>query len=202
VRHRGPDIEPAPTLYYPYRQQPEYSLVLTLRTSAAPASLVGPVRAAVRDLDPDMAIYDIKLGDQVVGEAILLRRWTALLLGTFSAMALLLAVVGIYGVQSYAVTQRTREIGIRRALGARDGDVLKLIVGSGMALIMAGVAVGLAAALATSRVLRSLLFGVSATDLATFAGIPIVLVAVGLVACYIPARRATRIDPNVAMRSE
>jgi putative ABC transport system permease protein len=202
VRHWGLDTEPAPTLYYPYRQQPEDSMVLVLRTSVPPEQLVGPARAAVRDIDGDLPVYDVKPADQVVGETIVLRRWTALVLGLFAGVALLLAAVGIYGVQAHAVSQRTREIGIRRALGATDRDVLALVVGRGMVLTLAGVGVGLALALALSRALGSLLYGVSATDAATFAAIPLVLAAVGLLACYIPARRATRIDPNVAMRAE
>lgn len=202
VRHRGLDGAPAPTLYYPYAQQPEGSMVLALHTSSPPEALVGPVRAAVQAIDPDLAIFDVKAADQVVGEAMVLRRWTALVLGGFSAVALLLAAIGIYGVQAYSVTQRAREIGVRRALGARDRDVLVLIVGRGMALTAIGAAVGVAAALALSRLLGSLLYGVSATDAATFAAIPLVLIGVGFLACYIPARRATRIDPIVAMRGE
>ena len=122
-----------------------------------------------------------------------LRRWTAIVLGVFSAVALLLAVIGIYGVQAYSVTQRTREIGVRRALGARDRDVLLLVVGRGVALTAAGAVVGVAGALALSRVLGSLLFGVGATDPLTFAAMPLLLVGIGVVACYVPARRATRI---------
>jgi putative ABC transport system permease protein len=202
VRHRGLDIEPAPTLYYPVGQQPESSMVLVLRGTAAPERLVAPVRAAVRQLDPDLPVYDVKPADQVLGETLVLRRWTALVLGAFSAVALLLAAIGIYGVQAHAVGQRTREIGIRRALGASDRDVLRLIVGRGMALTLVGIGVGLALAFPLSRALRSLLYEVSTTDAATFASVPLLLAAVGFLACYLPARRATRIDPNVAMRAE
>jgi putative ABC transport system permease protein len=177
-------------------------MVLALRTAADPEGLVAPARAAVRELDRDLPVYDVKTAEQVVGEAVVLRRWTVLLVGLFSGVALLLAAVGIYGVQAYSVTQRTREIGIRRALGASDAEVLKLIVGNGMSLTLAGVVLGLVAAFALSRVLAGLLFGVSATDAATFTAIPVLLAAVGLVACYIPARRATRIDPVVAIRGE
>ena len=202
VRHWGLDREPQPTLYYSYAQQTERSMVLALRTSGAPESLVGPVRAAVREIDRDLPIYDVKTADRLVGDALVLRRWTATLVGLFSGVALLLAAVGIYGVQAYAVAQRTREIGIRRALGASDADVLRLVVGHGMALTLAGVVVGIAAALAASRALAGLLYGVSPTDAATFTTIPLVLAAVGLAACYVPARRALRVDPVVAMREE
>ena len=167
-----------------------------------PEALVSPLRAAVGELDRDLPIYNVKTAEQVVGEAVVLRRWTVLLVGLFSGVALLLAAVGIYGVQAYSVTQRTREIGIRRALGASDAEVLKLIVGNGMSLTLAGVALGLVAALALSRVLSGLLFGVSATDAVTFTAIPALLAAVGLVACYIPARRALRVDPITALRGE
>jgi putative ABC transport system permease protein len=202
VRHWGLDADPKPTFYYPYAQQTEGSMVLALRTASDPEGLVAPARAAVRELDRDLPVYDVKTAEQVVGEAVVLRRWTVLLVGLFSGVALLLAAVGIYGVQAYSVTQRTREIGIRRALGASDAEVLKLIVGNGMSLTLAGVVLGLVAAFALSRVLAGLLFGVSATDAATFTAIPVLLAAVGLVACYIPARRATRIDPVVAIRGE
>jgi predicted permease len=202
VRHWGLDQDPHPTLYYPVGQAPESSSVLALRTSSSPDSLVGPVRAAVAGIDPDLPIFDVKAGDQVVGEAMVLRRWTAIVLGVFSAVALLLAAIGIYGVQAYSVTQRTREIGVRRALGARDRDVLLLVVGRGVALTAAGAVVGVAGAFALSRVLGSLLFGISATDPLTFAAMPLILVGIGVVACYVPARRATRIDPVVAMRGE
>jgi putative ABC transport system permease protein len=153
-------------------------------------------------MDPNVPIYDVKIMAERLSESLARRRFAMLALGVFALVAMVLAAVGIYGVMSYSVTQRTREIGIRMALGAQTKGVLTLIVGQGMLMAGVGVAIGLAGALAATRVMASLLFGVTATDPVTFVGIGLLLAAVAFFACYFPARRATKVDPMVALRHE
>jgi putative ABC transport system permease protein len=195
--------EGEPQVYVPLAQNATWgSLSVAVRTTVEPEALVSAVRGAVLAIDKTQPVYDIKTMEDVRSASVANRRLVVLLFGVFAGLALLLAVVGIYGVLSYAVAQRTHEIGIRVALGAQRSDVLRLVVGQGMRLVILGVLIGIAGALVVTRLLESLLFGVSATDPATFAVVAAVLSFVALLACYIPARRATRVDPLVALRYE
>jgi putative ABC transport system permease protein len=177
-------------------------MYLVLHTESAPLSLLGAARAEVRALDRTVPVSEVKTLEQQLDGSVAIRRLSMTLLLVFALLALVLAAVGIYGVMSYSVSQRTHEIGIRMALGAQPADVLKLVVRQGMVLTLIGVAVGLAASFALTRFLSSLLFGVSATDPVTFAGVALLLAAVALAASYLPARRATKVDPMVALRYE
>jgi putative ABC transport system permease protein len=175
---------------------------VVVRTATDPLSLVNAVRSSVEAVDPDQPVYAVRTMAQYLAESVASRRTTVLLLGAFASLALILAAVGIYGVMAYAVVQRTHEIGVRMALGAARSDVLKLVVRSGLSLALAGVAVGLIAALGLTRLMSSLLFGVRPTDPLTLGGVALLLTGVALVASYVPARRATRVDPTVALRYE
>ncbi|HEY6232630.1 MAG TPA: ABC transporter permease [Pyrinomonadaceae bacterium] len=201
---KNDDIDEAadPTAYQPYAQTPYRTMNLILRGSQDPAQLVASVRSEVRSLDPNLPVSNVKTLDQMIAERVSPKRLMTYVLAVFALCALLLASVGIYGVMSYAVTQRTQEIGIRMALGARAADVLRLVVSNGMTLALSGVAIGLVGSFALTRLLANLLFHVTPTDKFTFGGVAITLVAVALIACYIPARRATRVDPLVALRDE
>ena len=175
---------------------------LVARGASDPMSLVSAVRAAIQSVDKDQPIYRVKTMDEWMTESMAQKRFSMLLLGLFAMVALLLAAVGLYGVMSYAVTRRTHEIGVRMALGAQALDVLRLVVRQGMTLALIGVGAGLGGALALTRLLKTLLFGVSATDLLTFTVVPALLAGVALLACWIPARRATKVDPIIVLRSE
>jgi putative ABC transport system permease protein len=202
VKHSGLDKQVTPAVFLSYLQNPEARMSLVVRTASDPASIIRAVKDQIYAVDRDQPMYKIRTMDQVVAESQSSPRFTLIVLGIFAAVALALAAVGIYGVISYAVTQRTREIGIRIALGAERGDVLRLVVGQGTALAVAGVLAGLAAAFALTRLMSSLLFGVSTTDPAIFAGASLFLAAVALAASYLPARRAMRVDPMVSLRYE
>jgi putative ABC transport system permease protein len=204
VQSRRLDATSAVQVYFPFYQDPTaYNMSLVVRTSAAdPLSLSATVRAAIQSLDNNQPVYDVFTLRQIVGDSMAQRRFSMLLMGLFAAVALALAAVGIYGVMSYSVSQRTHEIGIRIALGAQTSDVLRLVIGQGMMLTLIGVAIGLAAALALTRLLETLLFGISATDWLTFTEIAALLTAVALLACYLPARRASQLDPMIALRQE
>ena len=192
-------------LYSPYAQERRVFVAprdLVLRTKGDPASVAGAVRQAVWTVDKDQPISDVRTMDQVFAGAISQERFQTLLLGLFAALALVLACIGLYGVISYAVAQRTHEIGVRMALGARPRDVLGLVMRQGMSLTIVGLVLGIAIGSVATRVLSDLLYGVTARDPLTFVGVPILLLLVAFLACYIPARRATRIDPLVALRYE
>ena len=191
-----------PEMYMPFAQQPESSTALMIRTTNNPASIAAAVRHEVQTLDKTQLVHSVRTLDSVMSEAVATPRFRTSLLGVFAIVALILAMVGIYGVMSYAVTQRTHEIGIRIALGARAADVLKLIVRNGMGPVLLGVALGLAGAIGLTRLMVSLLFGVTPTDAVTLATVTVGLVLVALISCCIPARRATKVDPLVALRYE
>ena len=202
IRHYGLDAEPTMQAYVPQAQAVSWDNEWVVRTSSDPLSLAGAVRQEIWTVDPDRPVYEIMTMDQLTGATLAQRRFTLLLLGLFSLVALLLAAIGLYGVISYSVTQRTQEVGIRMALGAGPRDILALMVGRGMLPALTGVGIGLVGAAGLTRFLSSLLYEVSATDPATFIGVSILLTVVALLACYIPARRATRVDPMVALRYE
>ncbi|HEY0321327.1 MAG TPA: ABC transporter permease [Pyrinomonadaceae bacterium] len=211
VKHYGLDGEVPvdPQYYIPFRQVPDdyfprvvNRMSLSVRTTGDPLKVVPAIRQQVLSTDQNQPVYNARSMEQVIAESIASRRFAMLLLTIFAGVALLLASVGIYGVMSYSVTQRTHEIGIRMALGASALDVLKMVVGQGMLLVLIGVVCGLLGAFGVTRVMSSLLFGVSATDPWTFVGISLLLALVAFLACYVPARRATRVDPMTALRYE
>ena len=207
IKHRGVDLEPRPEMYISYLQPPLkdwnlQSVFLSVRAESEPQNLVPFLREAVKEIDSDQPIYSVSTMEHLVSRSIAQRRLNMLLMAVFSALALLLATIGIYGVMSYAVTERTNEIGIRMALGAQTSDVLAMVIRQGMRLTLVGVVVGLIAAFALTRLMENLLFKVSATDLMTYAVITGLLTVVALFACYIPARRASKVDPMIALRCE
>jgi predicted permease len=202
VKQYALDTDSRVALYTPHLQTPDSTMYVVARTTTDPLSVMAAVTRESRTLDPNVPIFDVKTMGQLLSESMARRRFAMLALGLFALVALALAAVGIYGVISYSVAQRTREIGIRVALGAQTRDVLNLVLRQGMSLAIIGVGLGLIAAFALTRVMSSLLFGVSATDLLTFAVIGLFLTTVALVACLIPARRAAKVDPMIALRYE
>jgi putative ABC transport system permease protein len=202
IKHKALDADYRGTVYSPHSQWPMSNMFLVIRTANEPQSISSMVRSAVQSVDKDQPIYRVRTMENVLAESVAQKRFSMLLLGIFAAVAMLLAAIGLYGVMSYGVSQRTHEIGIRMALGARGLDVLKMVVKQGMLLALIGTGLGLMGAFALTRVMSSMLFGVSATDPVTFIVVPFILAAVALLACFIPARRATRVDPMVALRYE
>jgi len=202
VRHRGLDAEIQPEVYVPYYQKPEAATTLVARATAEPVTLAAAVRAAVRAVDADQPVGEVRTMERVVAESESMgsRRTVMVVLGAFAAVALLLAAVGVYGVISYSVVQRRPEIGVRMALGAGSGEVRRMVVRQALELAATGVAIGAAAAFALTRFLAKLLYGVSAADPATFAAAAALLVGVSILASYLPARAATRVDPLAALR--
>jgi putative ABC transport system permease protein len=202
VRRFEADDVVEPEIYWPYMQRARWATYFAIRTDSEPRNIVSAVRGRVASIDKDVPVLNVTTVEQLVGNALKEPRFNIAVIGVFASLALVLASVGLYAVISYSVAQRTHEIGVRIAVGAGQRDILKLIVGQGMVLTMIGVTIGLAGSLALTRTISTLLFGVSATDPATFAGISLLLIVVALLACCVPARRAMKIDPIVALRHE
>jgi putative ABC transport system permease protein len=202
VRQYGLASAPGPEVYVPLAQSPLGSVNFVVRTAVDPLTMVGTIRQEMGEMDKNLPIYGVKTFNQYLGEGFVQPRFLSLLLGLFAALALALAAIGLYGLVSYCASQRTHEIGIRLALGAEKRDVLRLVVGQGLKLTLMGVVTGTVGALALTRFLSSLLYGVKPTDLPTFLAVTLILIAVALVASYIPARRATNVEPIVALRYE
>jgi len=202
VKQYGVDKESTMQLYIPQAQFPVSFLTLAVRTTGDPVQTVNAVRNEIRGVDSDQAVFEVSTMEGLLAQAIAKRRFVMLLLAMFAALALILAAIGIYGVMAYSVAQRTQEIGVRMALGAQARDVLKLVVGQGLRLVLIGVGIGLIAAFGLTRLMATLLFGVEASDPLTFVSIAALLVVVALLACWLPARRATKIDPLLALRCD
>ena len=201
VSYSGLDVTPKAELYVPYLQQNAGNMTLVLRTAGDPVALIAPVRAAVREAARGTPLAEVATMEAMIDASVAQRRLSMTLLGAFALLALVLASVGIYGVLSYAVAERSREMGIRRALGARDGQVVGMVVGEGMRLVVIGVLSGMAAAFLSTRLMRGLLYGVGASDPVTFVVVTLVVGTVALAASYLPARRAARVDPTEALRA-
>jgi putative ABC transport system permease protein len=204
VRHAGMNEPPFPGAYTPYAQDRESwsRMAVVIRSTGEASGLAAAVRKEVMAIDPEQPISNMQTMEQLMAASITRPRFIMLLLGLLAGLALALAMVGIYGLMSYSITERTHEFGIRMALGAQTRDVLRMVLGQGLKLIVAGIAAGLLGAFALTRIMHSLLFGVSTIDPATFAVVSLLLTIIALLACFIPARRATKVDPMVALRYE
>jgi putative ABC transport system permease protein len=198
----GLDAPIEPAIYVPHMQHPAESMGLAVQTQGDAAALASAVRREILKLDPEQPVSSVRTMEMVLSDSLMLRRVSMLMLAVFAALALTLAAVGIYGLTAYSVSRRTHEIGLRVALGASQAEVLRLIVVRGLVVSVIGAAIGLAAALQLTRALSGMLYGVTATDPLVFAGVPLLLVAVSAIASYVPARKAMRIDPLVALRYE
>jgi putative ABC transport system permease protein len=201
VHHNALNAPANPEIYVSDLQEPQGALAVMIRTTGDPLQLAGAARQAIKSMDKNLPAT-ITTMDQVFSNSVAGQRFNALLLGVFASLALILATVGVFGVINYSVAQRTHEIGIRLALGAQRRDVFKLVIGEGLVLALVGVAIGAAGAFGLTRLIESLLFGVSPTDALTFALVSMLVTAVALFACYLPAHRATRVDPLEALRYE
>jgi len=202
VKQDSLDSEPRIAFYLAHTQFPTRAMTVAFRGRTDPAAMLSAAKTVLQGLDPDLPMYYVRTMEQRVDESLARRRFSMLLLGVFASVALVLATIGIYGVMTYLVNQGIRELGIRIALGASQRDILSLVVGQGMALSLFGVTLGLAAAFLLTRLIRSMLFGVAATDPFTFAGISLLLALITLLATYIPAQRATQIDPVISLRQD
>ena len=199
MRHRGLDLDPKPEYYFAHNQRPYRGMILAVRSAQDPRSLTAAIRREISRLDPDLPAANVRTLEQVAADSIAPRRLSVVLIGVFAAVALVLASVGIYGVMSFLVVQRTHEMGVRMALGAQRSDVLRLVIGRAAKLVLLGTAVGLLLGILSSRALQAMLFNVGAFDPTTFVGVTFALIAVSLLASYIPAVRATRADPMIAL---
>jgi putative ABC transport system permease protein len=203
VRHRGYDADPRPEMYVSYLQNTLWPVMnLVIRTRVEPASLASAVHGELERIDPRAAVFNVRPMENFLSDYVAERRLNLLLLLVFASVALATAAAGIFGVTAYTVTQRTHEIGVRMALGARPRDVLRLVVGQGSRLVVCGIVIGLAAAFVLTRLMSSLFYGVSASDPATFTLVGLTLCAVAVLACYVPAARAARVDPLIVLRGE
>jgi putative ABC transport system permease protein len=202
VLHNGLDSAPRPEMFVHYQQSPTPQMTFVVKTAGDPSAMLSAVKGAIREVNRNQTFSKTATMEQLVGDSLLRQRFNLLLLGSFAVLALGLAGIGIYGLISYSTKQRTHEIGLRMALGAQSADVIRLIVGQGLMLALTGIAIGLVASFALTRLMKGLLFGVSATDPVTFIVISLLLASIGLLASWIPARRATKVDPLVALRYE
>ena len=202
VHHEELSVDTDPEIYWSSAQRPMSSTTLVLRTAAAPGLLAGPLREELARIDAELPLYGVRTLQEIVDESVAQPRFNGLLLGLFASVALLLATIGVYGVISYSVTRRLRDIGVRLALGAGRGQVLGQVLRQGLRLMMAGIACGLIIAFFASRVLASMVYDVSPTDPAILASVALLLIVVGTAACLLPALRATRVDPVIVLREE
>jgi putative ABC transport system permease protein len=202
VKQQGLDSNAKPEVYFPYFQAVAPSMSIVVRTTSNPLGALSSVKSQIQTIDKNLPMDDAETMQQLLSMSTSGRRFNTLLLSLFAMLAVLLAMVGIYGVMSYSVTQRTHEIGIRIAVGAQTSDVFRIVIGQGMLLALIGVGLGLVGAFALTRLMTTMLFGVEPTDPLTFISLAALLIGVGLVACYVPGRRATRIDPLVALREQ
>jgi putative ABC transport system permease protein len=202
AKHYWLEEEAQPQMYDAYSQAPGIFATVVVRTAVEPMSLAEPVRQAVWKVDSDQPMWKVRTVESLIDRSVADKRFLMALMGVFAALALALTIIGLYGVMSYAVSQRTQEIGIRMALGAGARNIHRMVLRQGMTLVLIGVAIGLAASWLLTRLIAKLLFGVSPTDPLTFGSIPLALALVALLACWIPARRATKVDPIVALRYE